>query len=187
MKPNSLKSEKWTAVVMWCYHCWLTLSFVNLMLIYQIFYETEYPSLGKRICLSPCSRPIHRNSTQSSVSFLVFHGSSPSLLLYIYAHIHGKVHYCPMRLIESQEWKEERWDWAEQSGKAGAYLRLTNLRTSGLGQWNPVCLWVCVRDSAFSSGAVPLGITYCSFSFWLRVEVKPKSTVINVNCCFTEC
>lgn len=54
----------------------------------------------------------------------------------------GKVQYCPQRWLESQEQKEESWYRVERMGKAGAYLWLTDWRLTGLGQWNPVCLWV---------------------------------------------
>lgn len=114
--------------------------------------------ISQLICLLPCTRLNHWNLTLSSVSL---YGSSPSSLLYIYTRIHGKVHYCPLRLVDPQERKEERWDWAERSGKAGAYLWLTNLRPSGLGQWNPVCLWVW-------SEILPFQVVLC---LWVSLHV----------------
>ncbi len=59
-------------------------------------------------------------------------------------------------------------------GSGGAYLWLTNWRLTGLGQWNPVCLWVCVSDLAFSIVVLPLGVTV--FSFYCERKSKFTNT-----------
>lgn len=80
----------------------------------------------------------------------------------------------------AQERKEERWDWVEQIGKAGAYLWLTNWRRTGLGQWNPVCLWVW-------SVIWPFQLVFCLwvspyFLFTLR---ESQSSVVQKNMLIT--
>lgn len=120
---------------------------VNLshdLLVWLIFYVTGYHyAEGSGIC--PAENWIIKTLLSHWCPFLPFPtpcGSFPSLFLYIYTRIDGKVQYRPQCWLAPQERKEERWDWVEQMGEAGAYLWLTNWRLTGLGQWNPVCLWV---------------------------------------------